>query len=128
MTVSAADYKDNVDIFKAADTSTLPPFFKFCFTCGAHASITSATIIGTHLVVKLLSSNGHKPRLESQPLINGTAAGHLLLAACILFTGGTFRRTEEIFKLLNLQCLGKIRFNELQNENLFPVIHKHCIL
>ena len=28
MTVSAADYKDNVDIFKAADTSTLPPFMK----------------------------------------------------------------------------------------------------
>ena len=108
--------------------SKLLLLFKFCFRCGAHACITSTTIIGTHLVVKLLCSNGHEPRWESQPLINGTAAGNLLLAACILFTGGTFRRTEEIFKLLNLQCLGKTRFNELQNENLFPVIHKHFIL
>ena len=105
--------------------SKLVLLFRFCFKCGAHACITSTTILGSSLIVNLLCGNGHQPRWESQPFVNGASAGNLLLSACILFTGGTFKRTEEIFKLLNLQCLGKTRYNQIQKEILCPIIHKN---
>ena len=45
--------------------------------------------------------NGHGVYWESQPLIDGTTAGNLLIPAAIPFRGNTYKHTADFAKYLN---------------------------
>ena len=42
--------------------------------------------------------NGHSKQWHSQPTVNGTAIGNLLIPAAILFTGNTFEHVADFAK------------------------------
>ena len=66
--------------------SCLAELLKHCPCCGAVVTESSSSTSGSLLKVKLSCHNGHATQWNSQPLVNKTPAGNLLLASAILFT------------------------------------------
>ncbi|CAB3979568.1 Hypothetical predicted protein [Paramuricea clavata] len=66
--------------------------------------------------------NGHSVSWQSQPLIEGTAAGNILISAAILFSGNTYKRTVDFAKYLNLQFVSYSHYYTTQSTILFPVV------
>ena len=66
--------------------------------------------------------NGHSVSWQSQPLINGTAAGNVLIPAATLFSGNTYKHTEGFARHLNLQFISSSHYYTTQTTILFPVV------
>ena len=64
----------------------------------------------------------HTVSWQSQPSVNGTAAGNLLIPATILFTGNTYKHTADFAKYLNLQFVSSSHYYTTQKAILFPVV------
>lgn len=69
--------------------SCLFPLLKFCQISGKPAFITRLFERGSLLIVSMLCENNHESKWYSQPRVHEMAAGNILLAAAILFTGNT---------------------------------------
>ena len=101
--------------------SCLAELLKHCPCCGAVVTESSSSTSGSLLKVKLSCHNEHVTQWNSQPLVNKTPAGNLLLASAILFTGNTFTPVNNF-----AECFERSRifikestFYEIQNEYLF---------
>ena len=66
--------------------------------------------------------NEHSISWQSQPLINGTAAGNVLIPAAILFSGNTYKHTEGFARHLNFQFISSSLYYTTQTTILFPVV------
>ena len=84
--------------------SSLEQLLKHCSNCGAVITESGDSTVGSMLVVKMTYINGHRTNWNSQPKINKTPIGNLLLAASILFTGNTFTA------LNNFPCCFGLKF------------------
>ena len=78
---------------------------------------------GSMIKIKTTCLNGHSIEWHSQPTVNGTAIGNLLIPAAILFTGNTFRHVTDFAKYLNVQFVSASHYYSVQNSHLFPVVH-----
>ena len=67
--------------------SSLLLLFRYCFTCKGKTKITSVRTRGTLLVVTMKCHNKHIHTWRSQPMVNNTGAGNILLSGAILYTG-----------------------------------------
>ena len=103
--------------------SCLAELLKHCPCCGAVVTESSSSTSGSLLKVKLSCHNGHVTQWNSQPLVNKTPAGNLLLASAILFKGNTFTPVNNFAKCFGLEFIKESTFYEIQNEYLFPVIN-----
>ena len=63
--------------------------------CGAVITERNESASGSMLSIKLLCIHGHETLWNSQPLINKTPAGNILIAASILFSDNTFAHINE---------------------------------
>ena len=103
--------------------SCLAELLKHYPCCGAVVTESSSSTSGSLLKVKLSCHNGHVTQWNSQPLVNKTPAGNLLLASAILFTENTFTPVNNFAECFDLEFIKESTFYEIQNEYLFPVIN-----
>ena len=80
--------------------------------------------IGSLLSVKLFCINGHRNIWKSQPIINNTPAGNLLLSAATLFSGNTFSKIRQFVSFFNLAFLGKTAFYNMESNYLLPAVDR----
>ena len=81
--------------------SQLLSLFQWCHSCGLEVELKTSTV-GTMLVVEGMCPDGHILHWQSQPTVNRTPAGNLLLAAAILLCGLTFTSIANLADVLNL--------------------------
>ena len=67
--------------------SCIGTLLKYCPDCGAVITERNESASGSMLSIKILCIHGHETLWNSQPLINKTPAGNILIAAPILFSG-----------------------------------------
>ena len=89
--------------------SELDKRFKFCQQCGNIIATKTKHCEGSMITVKTTCLKGHSHAWKSQPTINGTAIGNILIPAAILFSGNTF---THIFytKFINVQFVSSSHF------------------
>ena len=72
-------------------------------------------------------SNGPKNTWRSQPSINRQCLSNILVYSATLFIGNTFQKIYDIFRLVGLYCIGKIRFYQFQRQYLAGVVQeRYC--
>ena len=110
--------------------SELMKLFNFCQQCGAPTKPSNVTFkcIGSTLKVRLRCAQGCIWTWSSQPFLNGTGAGNVLLSATILLLGSTYERFSEMARVLHLNIMEKTSFYALQTQLLFPAIHSRFTL
>ena len=106
---------ENIDDSKANDMdndmkfivffSCLVPLLQRCHTCNSPAVIKNIFTKGTALCVKLLCHNNHLSSWCSQPQKGATYLGNLLVAASIVFSGGTYKVFSDMANILLLQMI-----------------------
>ena len=104
--------------------SCLKKLFTFCSSCGAIVTDTKITYTGCLLTVNTNCLNSHSVSWYSQPFIDRTPVGTLLICSSILFTGNTFKRIQDLASCLNLQFFSKQVFYRHQDKYLFPIINQ----
>ena len=77
----------------------------------------------TLLVVHTKCPNKHIHKWQSQPTINGSGAGNMLLSAAILFSGNTYVRISEMFSMLKVQMFSEPMYYKIQKAVLFPKLN-----
>ena len=97
--------------------------FRYCFTCKEKTKITSVRTRGTPLVVTMKCHNKHRHTWRSQPIINNTVAGNILLSGVILYTGSMFKRISEMFDSINIPHFSRTLFYSIQKTLLFPTLN-----
>ena len=97
--------------------------FRYCFTCNEKTKITSVRTRGTLLVVTMKCHNKHIHTWRSQPMVNNTGAGNILLSGAILYTGNTFKRISEMFDSINIPHFSRTLFYSIQKTLLFPTLN-----
>ena len=94
-----------------------------CFACKEKTKITSVRTRGTFLVVAVKCHNKHIHTWRSQPMVNNTGAGNILLSGAILYTGNTFKRISEMFDSINIPHFSRTLFYSIQKTLLFPTLN-----
>lgn len=103
--------------------SCILPLLQVCQLCTLPAKIKRVAFKGTLAVVTTICSAGHHFNWRSQPTVNGMAAGNILIAGSILFTGETYSRIRELMNLAKIPIFSHTTFNKIQKKLLFPSIH-----
>ena len=128
------DYEDGANITISSDISPISdskfivfwgcllPLLRFCFICNKPATISSCVNKGTMIIVTLLCNARHTSVWRSQPSVNGMAAGNLLLAASILYTGNTYTRVCELMATAKINFFSHTLFHRIQSQFLFPAV------
>ena len=98
--------------------------FKRCPDCGADVIKKEQSTQGTQLFVTRICKNGHKNFWSSQPMIEGMAAGNLLLSSSILLSGSTYTKVASLADILKLKFFSERTFYSIQDKYLFPVINE----
>ena len=98
--------------------------FSFCFTCLSKNFIEKVSVRGTLLYVKMICKNKHIFEWKSQPKLKNISIGNILLSSSVLYSGNTFGQIYEMFKMINIVCISKNRFFEIQKTLLFPVVNQ----
>ena len=98
--------------------------FKYCPECGAAVIKRNQSTQGSQLFVTLECMNNHKYSWQSQPMLEGMAAGNLLLSSSILLSGSTFTKVASLADILNLKIFSEKTFYNIQNKYLLPVINE----
>lgn len=104
--------------------SCLNFLLQICPECGHPVEELTKTVKGSLLIVNRTCTKGHCCLWTSQPLLNGMAAGNLLLSAAILFSGCTYRKISHLASIINLQVMAERTFHSIQRKYLFPVVHR----
>lgn len=98
--------------------------FKRCPECGAVVINKQQSTQGTQIFVTLTCLNDHKYFWKSQPMLDGMAAGNLLMSSSILLSGSTYTRVASIADILKLKFLSEKTFYDIQDKYLFPVVNE----
>ena len=100
----------------------LDKLFKFCQQCGSIIVTKTKHLKGSMTTIKSTCLRGHTNTWQSQPMVNGEAAGNLLIPAEILFSGNTYQHIHDFAKFLNVQLMSSSHYYKVQEHSLFPVI------
>ncbi|XP_053322031.1 uncharacterized protein LOC128496430 [Spea bombifrons] len=94
--------------------------------CTARIRKLEKHVNGTSLSVTGHCLSGHRSHLwHSQPTTGDIAAGNVLTAAAVLFSGSSFRQLQEMSHLLGLQQISLSAYQKYQQEYLFPTVDLH---
>ena len=93
-------------------------FFKYCPECGAAVIKRNQSTQGSQLYVTLECMNNHRYSWQSQLMLEGMAAGNLLLSSSILVSGSTFTKVATLANNLNLKFFCKKTFYNVQHRYL----------
>ena len=96
----------------------------YCPECGTAVIKRNQSTQGSQLFVTLECMNNHKYSWQSQPMLEGMAAGNLLLSSSILLSGSTFTKVASLADILNLKIFSEKTFYNIQNKYLLPVINE----
>ena len=107
--------------------SQLYKLFKNCQHCSSPVDSTTQQCLGSMVAIPTNCINGHDVLWESQPSINGTAAGNLLIPAATLYSGNTYKHTADFARHLNLQFVSPSHYYKIQKTILFPVVQQAWI-
>ena len=91
--------------------------FKYCPECGAVVIKRNQSTQGSQLYVTLECIN-HRYSWQSQLMLEGMAAGNLLLSSSILVSGSTFTKVATLANNLNLKFFCKKTFYNVQHRYL----------
>ena len=94
-----------------------------CLICHNKAAITKIRYRGSMVILTMYCVNNHETVWHSQPDINGMAAGNLILASAILFSGNSFQPIMEFLKIANVHFMSATSFHSIQKKYLFPAVH-----
>jgi len=89
--------------------------FQRCHSCGIEVELKTSTV-STMLVVDGTCPDGYVQHWQSQPTVNCTPAGNLLLAAAILLCGLTFTNITNLAGVLNLAMFCEKQYNDFQKK------------
>ncbi|XP_064461908.1 uncharacterized protein LOC135372144 [Ornithodoros turicata] len=103
--------------------SCLLQLLQECKTCHTPAKTTLSSE-GTFLTASSVCSNGHQHTWTSQPMINGKAAGNLLLSAAILFSGSSPAKVLRLLRFIAVQVMCDRTYFNYQRGFLVPAIEK----
>ncbi|KAH7953466.1 hypothetical protein HPB49_008925 [Dermacentor silvarum] len=95
-----------------------------CTKCGESSTITKHTH-GSSLTVKATCPLGHQKVWSSQPTTNGMAAGNILLAGAILFSGASAVKVLRLLASVNIEAFTTSTYNVYQKGCLVPAITKN---
>lgn len=98
--------------------------FKRCPECGAVVNKKHQSTQGTQLFVTLTCINDHKTFWKSQPMLEGMAAGNLLMSSSILLSGSSYNKVASLADILKLKFFSEKTFYNIQDKYLFPVINE----
>ncbi len=84
---------------------------KFCPGCSQPIIDTTITTQGTMVAVHYHCLGGCAKIWYSQPRLNRTGVGTILAAASVPISGTTFQVISDYSKSINLQLMGKTRYN-----------------
>ena len=97
---------------------------KFCTLCGAPVIETKSFNLGSMIGFTMSCHNGHTVTWRSQPLMNKTPLGNLMISAAVLLSGNTFTKIENFTKTLNLMMFSQSVYNKHQRQNVLPIIQE----
>ena len=100
----------------------LDKLFKFCQQCGRTIATKTKHLKGSMITIKSTCLCGHSNTWQSQSMVNGAAAGNLLIPAAILFSGNTYQHIHDFAKCLNVQLMSSSHYYKVQEHSLFLVI------
>ena len=92
--------------------------FKYCPECGAAVIKRNQSTQGSQLYVTLECMNNHTYFWQSQLMLEGMAAGNLLLSSSILVSGSTFTKVASLANNLNLKFFCEKTFYNVQHKYL----------
>ena len=104
--------------------SCLDELFHTCQKCGKQLSEIEKIIQGGNIKVKTTCIEHCTYTWSAQPILRGMAAGNLLTASAILFSGFTYARYAQFANLLKLQTIAERTFYEVQKDLLWPVVQE----
>ena len=78
----------------------------------------------TQLFVTLPRVNDHKTFWKSQPMLEGMAAGNLLMSSSILLSGSSCNKVASLADILKLKFFSEKTFYNIQDQYLLPVIYE----
>ena len=96
--------------------------FQYCPVCNLDTSVAKQ-VIGTYLkVVQTCKSCNYKRSWESQPIINNTPAGNILLSGAILFSGALPTLTIRVLRNMNCATIVPRTFYNHQKKFLTQAV------
>ncbi|KAG0416988.1 hypothetical protein HPB47_005984 [Ixodes persulcatus] len=101
--------------------SCLRELFSTCQECSRPCN-TTITPLGTLIKVKSICPLKHERIWDSQPLMNGRAAGNILLSSHLLFSGSSVTSTLRMLRHMNVEVFSDQTFYKYQKSLLFPAI------
>ena len=107
--------------------SELHKLFTKCHDCGSPVDSTTQKCHGSMVTITTNCINGHIVSWQSQPSVEDTAAGNLLIPAAILYSSNTYKHTADFAKHLNLQFVSSTHHYKTQKTILFPVVEQTWI-
>ena len=108
------------------EANHLELLFKKCLGnpfCNAPISDISKTFQGSLVSYNITCSQNHFYSWQSQPTVNRTALGNVLLAAGTLYSGNTFKTLSEIAECSGIKLFSEKTFYEIQNSLLYPTVN-----
>lgn len=94
-----------------------------CRTC-CQPCRSEFTVVGTLLRVRMACPQRHVFTWNSQPFVGNNAAGNLLVAAAILFSGCPVAASLRCFRLIEIQTITERTFYNYQRGYLLPAINE----
>ena len=89
-----------------------------CKECGSLCEIEK-THTGSMVTIKTVCCNNHIFEWRSQPDLNNSPAGNVLIPSAIVFTGGTYEATKQFSQALNMNFVNKDQFYKVQSKVIF---------
>ena len=97
--------------------------FQACRRCGAESTKAVTKVVGTFLRISQHCSNcSFVYKWNSQPYLDNTPAGNILLSAAILFTGTTPAKTLRLLKTYGCACINNRTYFIHQKKYLQPSV------
>ena len=90
--------------------TSLHQLMRRCPSCGDVLSEKQWTRKGSQISVTLTCLKGHCNRWSSQPDVQGSSAGNLLLPAAILFAGSTYQTFAKVAQIFGLAIISESEF------------------
>ena len=107
------------------DAKQLEMLFAKCLCdpfCNAPLSDITKVFQGPMVIYTISCNQIHTYTWKSQPTINRTSLGNILLAAGTLYTGNTYTTLSEIAECSGIKIFSEQTFYKIQNKWLFPTI------
>ena len=108
------------------DACNLELLFQKCLgdrCCNAGLAEITKLFHGSMVTYKLICLENHSYTWQSQPTINRTALGNVLLSAATLYTGNTYSTLAEIADCCGIKLFSQVTFYKIQQQLLFPSIN-----